>query len=249
MADLGSVDRDVPAAIHSQISDHFRTQIASGEWPASYRLPSEPELAVRLCVSRGTIRRALRTLIHEGLLRQIHGRGTFVTAASIEPAIAQKLTTLSEDYARQGITTVTEVIDQRIIVPPLPVAALLDVRNGGTVFQLYRRHIADQGPIALLHNFVRAVSVPHIEDVDFTSEGLFATIEGTYQLRIASGRRTFSAESASEAVAANLDLPVGSPVQYLEQVTYLDDGEPIEYSDVWIRPDRLRVTSLLSRHY
>jgi DNA-binding GntR family transcriptional regulator len=30
-------------------------------------------------------------------------------------------------------------------------------------------------------------------------------------------------------------------------VTYLADGSPIEYSDVWIRSDRMPVTSLLSR--
>jgi len=36
-------------------------------------------------------------------------------------------------------------------------------------------------------------------------------------------------------------------VQYLEQVTYLEDGRPIEYSDVWINSALLRVTSLLSR--
>ena len=247
MVDLGQVHRDVPAAIHAQISDHFRTNIASGAWPASYRLPSEPELAARLSVSRGTIRRALRTLIHEGLLRQVRGRGTFVTSATIEPAIAQKLSTLSEDYAHQGITTTTEVIDQGLIVAPRPVAALLDIPTEGTVFRLYRRHVTEQGPIALLHNYVRGESVPGIEQVDFTTERLFALLENQYHLRIASARRTFSAEAASAAVASNLGLPDGSPVQYLEQVTYLHGGQPIEYSDVWIRSDRLRVTSLLSR--
>jgi GntR family transcriptional regulator len=36
-------------------------------------------------------------------------------------------------------------------------------------------------------------------------------------------------------------------VQYLQQVTYLDDDRPVEYSDVWIHSGRLQVTSLLSR--
>ena len=42
-------------------------------------------------------------------------------------------------------------------------------------------------------------------------------------------------------------VPVGAPVLYLEQVTYLADGRQIEYSDVWIRGDRLKLTSLLTR--
>ncbi|WP_309736663.1 hypothetical protein [Microbacterium sp. SORGH_AS_0428] len=33
----------------------------------------------------------------------------------------------------------------------------------------------------------------------------------------------------------------------MQQVTYLADGRPIEFSDVWIHSGRLQVTSLLSR--
>jgi DNA-binding GntR family transcriptional regulator len=66
-------------------------------------------------------------------------------------------------------------------------------------------------------------------------------------LKIGTARRTFSAEAADAEVAAALDIAVGAPVQYMQQVTYLSDGRPIEYSDVWIQSEKLKVTSLLSR--
>ena len=99
---LGSLSADaaqVPATLHSRISAWLREQIASGVWPAHYRLKPEPELAAELGVSRGTLRRALSTLIAEGALVQVRGKGTFVTSTVVEPAIAQKLTSLSEDFA------------------------------------------------------------------------------------------------------------------------------------------------------
>lgn len=247
MADEHFIDRRLPVAIHVQISDRFRQRIASGDWPPRYRLPSEPELATNLAVSRGTLRRALQTLIREGLLRQVRGKGTFVTSTTIEPAIAQKLSTLSEDFASEGITSTTEVLDSGLVAPPSPVAALLEVPAGGQVFRLFRRRTTDQGPVVLLHNFVRADLTPGIEHIDFTHERLFDALENTYLLRIATARRTFSAEPADENVARQLGIAKRSPVQYLEQVTYLENGHPIEYSDVWIRSDRLRVTSLLTR--
>ncbi|GAA5035680.1 GntR family transcriptional regulator [Microbacterium fluvii] len=241
------IHRELPVAIHAQISDGFRAKIASGEWPSHYRLKSEPELAAELGVSRGTLRRAMTTLIEEGLLRQVRGRGTFVTSTTIEPAIAQKLSTLSEDFANQGVVTTTRVIECTLIDPPRPVAALLEVPAGGMVLKLVRLRSTESGPVVLLFNYVRTDFAPGIETVDFATASLFGTLEGRYSLRISSARRTFSAEAAQGDVAELLQIAPGGPVQYLEQVTYLSNDKPVEYSDVWIHSGRLRVTSMLSR--
>lgn len=239
--------RDTPVSLHSQISDSIRGRITSGEWPPHYRLKSEPELAHELGVSRGTLRRALTTLLEEGLLRQVRGRGTFVTSGVIEPSIAQRLTSLAEDFASQGVTVETTILTSRVIPAPLPILNLLDTSSAPHVFELHRLRSTDTGPIALLHNYVRTDLAPGIERFDFSQVGLFAALEEEFGLRIGSGRRTFAAQPASTDVARALDLAEHAPVQYLEQITYLEDGRPLEYSDVWINSEKLRVTSLLSR--
>lgn len=239
--------REVPAPLHRQISESFRARIASGEWPAHYRLKAEPELADELGVSRGTLRRALTTLIEEGLLRQVRGRGTFVTSATIEPGIAQRLSTLSEDLAAQGITTTTAVVESTLSPAPQPIAALLDVAPEADMLHLVRTRSTDEGTVALIENYVRADLTPGIEHTDFVTNSLFGTLEHRYRLRIATARRTFSAEAADARAAEALGVPLGSPIQYLQQVTYLQDGRPVEYSDVWIDSRRLRVTSMLAR--
>jgi DNA-binding GntR family transcriptional regulator len=248
-ADTGGfrANPQIAAALHSQISDYFRAQIASGTWPSHHRLRTEPDLAADLGVSRGTLRRALTTLIAEGLLRQVPGKGTFVTATPIEPAIAQKLSTLSEDLRSQGVDVTTTVRGQTLLDAPAPVAALLDMTPGQRVLRLERLRSTEQGPVALLINYVRADIAPGIERVDFGVHSLFGVLENTYKLSIGSGRRTFTAEGATSEVARALAVPEGFPVQYLEQVTHLVDGRPIEYSDVWINSRMMRVTSHLAR--
>nr|WP_276617033.1 UTRA domain-containing protein [Streptomyces sp. 196(2019)] len=154
---------------------------------------------------------------------------------------------MSEDFADHGVVTTTTVRECALIAPPKPVAALLDVAPGTHVLRLVRVRSTEQGPVALLFNFVRTDLAPGIEEVDFTSASLFGVLEGTYGLKIATARRTFGAEAAGADVADSLDLAEGAPVQYLQQVTYLADDRPVEYSDVWIHSGRLRVTSLLLR--
>ena len=60
------------------VQDELKQRIDRGELPAGARLPSEPELAAELQVSRATLREALRAMELEGLLRRRQGSGTFV---------------------------------------------------------------------------------------------------------------------------------------------------------------------------
>ena len=239
--------RDAPMPLHSQLSDAFRQRIASGEWPPHYRLKAEPEFAADLGVSRGTLRRALTTLIDESLLRQVQGKGTYVTSTLLEPAIAQRLSTLSEDFVSQGINTTTIVLASELTDAPIPVSRLLDIGPRQRVLRLRRLHETARGPVALTVNYVRVDLAPGLEEFDFAGHSLFQVLEADYGLQINAGRRTFSAVSATAETAELLALTAGDPVQYLEQITYLASGQPIEYSDVWINSSKAQVTSILAR--
>lgn len=244
---VGDLDRDAGAALHAQISAGIRSRIIAGDWPRDHRLPPEPQMAEEIGVSRGTLRRALGTLIDEGLLKQIPGRGTFVTETLMEPAAAQRLSTLSEDFASQGITLDTAVLSCEVAEPPVEVVKLLQLQPGTAALRLVRIRSAEGLRIALLHNYVRLDLAPGIELMDFSQTTLFGALEGRYELEIGTARRSFSAIAAPVDVAEALALPPNQPVQYLEQLTLLADGRPIEYSDVWIDSRQLRVVTHMSR--
>ena len=63
----------------------IRTEIASGRWAVGTRIPIESQLAHRLGVSRGTVREAIRTLVHGGLLEVRQGSGTYVLS-NVDPS-------------------------------------------------------------------------------------------------------------------------------------------------------------------
>src|SRR5438309_4291017 len=64
--------------LHHQIQRVLRSKIETGEWSSEEKLPTEMELARRFRVSRNTIREALSSLEHDGLIVRYRRRGTFV---------------------------------------------------------------------------------------------------------------------------------------------------------------------------
>ncbi|NLJ53929.1 MAG: GntR family transcriptional regulator [Intrasporangiaceae bacterium] len=242
------LDPSAPTPLHVQISDWLRGKIDSGAWPEHFRLPPEPSLAAELGVSRGTLRRAIGALVADGLLTQTPGRGTFVTGTIVESQLAQRLTTLNETFLDAGQPLTTQVIAVEKVTLSAPLVALLETTPQVEVLRLERVRHLDGVPVARLINLVRLDVAPGLEKVDFATRPLFEALEHDYDLDIASARRSFDAVLAGTDNAELLEVDPGAPLLHLEQLTRAADGTPIEYSDVWLRADRLRVTSLLTRH-
>lgn len=61
------------------VYDKLYKLIMDGTFPPDSRLPTEPELAKVFGVSRMTLRHALSLLQEDGLVKNIHGKGNFIT--------------------------------------------------------------------------------------------------------------------------------------------------------------------------
>lgn len=73
------IDHEGPRFVWQQIADDIAADVRSGVLPVNSRIPSEQALADDVYgVARATVRRAIASLVEEGLLLVVHGRGTFV---------------------------------------------------------------------------------------------------------------------------------------------------------------------------
>jgi DNA-binding FadR family transcriptional regulator len=70
------------AGLIDQVIDQLKEQITSGRWRVGDRIPTETELAASTGTSRNTVREAVQSLVHAGLLDRRQGSGTYVTASS-----------------------------------------------------------------------------------------------------------------------------------------------------------------------
>jgi len=75
-----------------QAAARFREEIVSGRWPVGERIPTEPALVSEFGIGRNTVREALQSLVHTGMLRREQGRGTIVLSDSeLDSALERQL--------------------------------------------------------------------------------------------------------------------------------------------------------------
>lgn len=233
--------------IYLQIEAQLRQNIQEDVWPPHFKLPDEMQLSKELGVSRGTLRKAIKNLVSEGMLSQIKGKGTFVLDRRIEQPLASRLISFSEAMHELHMDFHTEVLRKERVVPNRKVAAFLALTGGERAAFLERIRLVDNRPVIYLQNYVCERYCPDILDSDFERVPLFDIIERQYGIQLEWGRRCFKAVAANENIAFNLGLPLGAPVMYLEQISYAKDNVAVEYSDVYINSERFEIASVLTR--
>jgi DNA-binding FadR family transcriptional regulator len=102
-----------------RIESELRQRIVDGHWAAGARVAAERDLASEFGAARNTVRRALGTLVEEGLLIRHVGRGTFVRAA--RPATSNQLS------FRLREASPAEIMEVRLVIEP-QIAALAATR-------------------------------------------------------------------------------------------------------------------------
>lgn len=63
---------------YERVIEYLKEQIQSGNLSCGSKIPSERELAVNLGLGRNSVREALRTMEHTGMLKSRQGKGNFL---------------------------------------------------------------------------------------------------------------------------------------------------------------------------
>ncbi len=81
--------------------DRMRQRILQGDWHVGQRLPTEPELAVELGISRNTVREAMRVLAFSGLVEIRQGDGSYLRTAQDPLQAVHAMSRCTPEQARE----------------------------------------------------------------------------------------------------------------------------------------------------
>lgn len=233
--------------LYTQASNYMREKIYNREWTVDEQIPTEHALMSLLGMSRGTVKRAIKTLVDEGLLVQVRGKGTFVTRPNITHPSGNCLLSFAESLHSQGIEFETQVLGQEVIAADEFLAGKLQVPVNAPVLFLRRARTVDGEPIMYIENRVSLMAAPGLDSFDFERETLFASLERCAGKRIGYSQARYAAKIAGEKRGAILQVGEEAPVLHLEQQVFLSDNVPIEWGNVWLRANRYVVGTILQR--
>ncbi|MEP6642835.1 MAG: GntR family transcriptional regulator [Gaiellales bacterium] len=125
-------------SLRHSLADGLRDRVVAGEFAPGDRLPGEPELARSLGVSRSSLRAAIALLEEDGLVRRMHGSGTYVTDRPLLRNDLSRNFGVSSMIAAMGLEPGT--VDETCVAEEATaeVAAALGVAEGDAISALRR---------------------------------------------------------------------------------------------------------------
>ena len=233
--------------LHVQAANYMREKVYNHTWLPDTQIPTEFELCKTLGMSRGTVRRAIKTLVDEHLLTQIRGKGTFVTKTVFTHPTGSALISFAESLHSQGVDFTTQVLTHNVIAADEFISGKLFVSVGSPVLRLNRVRFVSDEPIMYIESWISLEALPGLDKIDFNTHTLFATIEAMFGKRIGHSSARYAACVAGEERARVLKVEPDSPVLHLEQQIFLTDNTSAEYSNVWLSANKYVVGTVLQR--
>ena len=229
---------------YQEIANEIRQRIKMGLYPVDTLIPDQITLAKEFNVSRMTMKKALDILAMEGLIYRQRGAGTFVMKNALAhplDAPAKEYEGLTKQLKEQQLTS--QVIYFNIEFPSQEVMEQLMLKESQPVYKIIRLRSVNQEPYVIEHTYMPADIVTGLtEDVllgsiyEYLKEELGFVFGGAY--------RKIHADKASEYDQKYLECGEHDPVLEVEQLVYLKDGRPFEYSRSRHRYDKRSYTVL-----
>lgn len=240
--DAASLDEQSPTPLYLQLQRLIQQSVRAGRLGPDEALPSERDLARQLGISRVTVRKALAGLVEKGILVQRWGSGTFIAPSMHVEQALSRLSSFTDDMIARGMTPGTEIIESAV-GPSSPTESMaLGLSPGEPVSRLMRLRLAGGVPMAIEHAVVPARFLP---DPASVQSSLYAVLG-------ARGHMPRRALQRLHAVLVNgeqaklLKVATASPALYIERRSFLENGEPIEFTSSYYRGDAYDFVAELS---
>ena len=128
-------------SLTNQVRQDILNRIKEKDYPEGSKIPTEKQFCEQYGVSRITIQNAILSLVNDGVLYRIKGKGTFVKKKRIDWHFMTQDTSFNQQILSMGMTPSTNVLNFEVIPASESVAENLCIQEGERVIHLSLIHI------------------------------------------------------------------------------------------------------------
>lgn len=224
---------------HVKVYDTLFSQIQSGALAQGTCLPSEPELAKQLGVSRTTLRQALELLQDDHLVKNIRGKGRFVLGGhAYRCGGLERLSHPVYLCCKEPLTD-TE-LDLRIDVPTD--YYLQNLKQNTSAVVVCNRWYKSSGTVVAYSFSFLPIEVTARAGVDLASDGQMKEYlhQGIYD-QAAYSTLAISCTATGRFMPMKYSLPSSGPHMMIYEVIYGHDDQVLAVSKHYIAPENCEV--------
>lgn len=250
MSDILHLVVEGPAQRRQQrqlLSEEVRLQLAdeltNGTYAPNEKLPSEPEFARRYGISRPTLREILSGLERDGLIRRVHGVGTFVTVKQTRVNSALDLDIgVTEAVTAAGANLHVEVVKARIEPVASWITRALELPPDSEAFTVERIISVDGVPAAHGFDVIPLAILSAAGSPVYEGGSIYRFLESECGVHLVGGIADITPIAATARLAKMLDCPRNSPMLRLEQTERSSAGLPVLLSQEHYAPGVFSLT-------
>ncbi len=202
------------------------------------KLPSVEALTEILGVSRSTVREALANLETQGLIVRKQGSGTFVSHSSGKGFIGglERIEPFRMIANRAGISS--EVIFREVseVTPDKELAESIGIQEDSKLTKVEIVEAIDGVPTMYLVDYLKQYCGDEEELTEYDGSVITYLIERCNP-PLSHARTEIFAVGADKATASNLNIPVGTPIQFQAETYYSGYGEIMGVGYLYVLTD------------
>ena len=222
--------------IYLQIRELVRTKIEEGEYAPGTAIPSEAELAEQYGINRQTVRNAIDTLVNEGLLRRVPGKGVYVLGRKMGRNL-DELQGFTQTMLDEHLTPSTKVISKLIRKARDKYSLMFGIQPEDDIYYIKRLCCVNNEPVSLEEIYIPRYIVPKMEGIDLSIFSVYEVYD-FYGIKLECARQTLDLVHLEQNDANMLGIDVKLPVMLFECTTYDDRRRIIEFNRNYVRGDK-----------
>lgn len=228
---------------YAQLREILFSAIREGHWRPGDKLPTEAELTRHTPFSLGTVQRALRALVDEGLVVRSQGSGTFVAEGPSPIDAPLHLRFLGGAGEPRYLPLFPKVLSRKRASLDGPWAEWLGA-DGGPIMRIDRT-LSVNGEFSVYTRFYfRADTFPEISRgplEGLTGVNLKQAVSAAAKMPVAAVRERIVSVRLDEAMCEAIGVKPGTRGMLLESAASAARGVPLYYLESFIPPTSRRL--------